>query len=190
MATWTSGAATGCYRPGSARADGCIRSTGRISSRHNGGSSAQGTHRRRSPSTRRSSPGSPIPSAQTFVSNLRQLGIVVEPNYFDGATFAKKLYTPGEPWDVALAGVGASYPDPAGALIPLLRGTRYEAQFNAANRVTGAARAKAWAELETDLMTNDPPVAAYGDFTPLGLVSQNFGCWSEFDFDLAAVCKK
>ena len=130
-----------------------------------------------------------VPSAQTFASNLRQLGIVVDVESFDLPTFVKKLDAPGEPWDVALApGSGAAYPDPAGALVPLLRGTRYEARINAANRVTGAARAKAWAELEADLMLNDPPVAAYADFTPLALVSKRFGCWSELD--LAAVCKK
>ena len=42
-------------------------------------------------------------------------------------------------------------------------------------------------------MADDPPVAAYADFTPLAFVSlRNFGCWSGADanLDLATVCKK
>ena len=109
-------------------------------------------------------------------------------------TLIEKVNTRGEPWDLAwLPGAGAAYPDPAGAFGQLVRGTKYEARFNAANRLTGAARAKAWADLEADLMRNDPPVATYADFTPLAFVSlRNFGCWTGADahLDLAAVCKK
>lgn len=131
-------------------------------------------------------------SAQMFVSNLRPLGITVRVHPFDAATLAEKLETPGEPWDVALVNSSAPYPDPAGVLIPLLQGTRYEARVNAADRLTGPARAKAWADLEADLMRNDPPVAVYASFTPLILTSRNFGCWGAVNeqIDLAAVCKK
>ena len=104
----------------------------------------------------------------------------------------KKLNTPGEPWDVTVGGGSAQYPDPAGVLVPLLRDTRYEARANAANRVTdAAARAKSWAVLEADLMRNDPPVAVYGDWTPLVFVSRSYGCGRlGYVLDLAAVCKK
>ena len=46
--------------------------------------------------------------------------------------------SPGEPWDLAWSPQGLVYPDPAGALFPLLRGTGYEARFNAANRMAAA----------------------------------------------------
>ena len=86
--------------------------------------------------------------------------------YFDFATLlARSSDTKGEPWDVAWLPWGAWYADPAGAILPMLRGTRYEARINAANRATGAARVKSWADLETDLMRNDPPVAVYADVT-------------------------
>ena len=101
--------------------------------------------------------------------------------------------TPGEPWDVAWLPWQAWYADPAGALLPLLNGTRYEARVNAANPVTGAARARAWADLEADLMRNDPPAAVYAGETPLLLLSRNFGCFRwipVYDVDLAAACKK
>ncbi|HEU0303522.1 MAG TPA: ABC transporter substrate-binding protein [Gaiellaceae bacterium] len=143
-----------------------------------------------------------LAGAQVFASNLKQLGIHVEVKAFELFTLRAKLNTPREPWDVAWFTLWAAYPDPAGLLLPLLRGTEYEAQANAANRLTGAAaRAKAWAELEADLMLNDPPVAVYADVTYRALVSRRFGCWSgapgehafrrqENDLDLGAVCKK
>ena len=141
-------------------------------------------------------------AAQVFVSNLRQLDIHVNVEYSQLPTLLEKLNTRGEPWDVGWSPWPAFYPDPAAALVPLLRGTKYEARVNAANRVTGAAaRAKAWAKLEADLMLNDPPVATYADVTFRALVSRNFGCWSgapgvhsfrrqENDLDLGAVCKR
>ena len=130
-----------------------------------------------------------VKSAQVFIFNMRQLGIEVEPHYFAFLTLQEKLATPGEPWDVAGVGIDAVYPDPAGVFVPLLRGTRYEARVNAANRLRGADRAKAWADLETELMRDDPPVAAYGDWRPLFFVSRSFGCWGQ-ELDFAAVCKK
>jgi oligopeptide transport system substrate-binding protein len=131
-----------------------------------------------------------VASAQAFAFNLRQLDIEVDVKVFEFRAVGDKLNTPGEPWDVAPAGLSADYPDPAGVLIPLLRGTRYEPRVDAANRVLGdAARAKAWADLEADLMRNDPPVAAYADWNPLYFVSRNFGCWGPV-VDLGAVCKK
>ncbi len=138
-----------------------------------------------------------LPSAQVFVSNLNEIGIEVKVKPFDLGTLVERLETPGEPWDVALLPLGGvAYPDPAAVLVPLLRGTRYEARIDAANRVRGAtARARAWADLEADLMRNDPPVAAYANGTGLVLVSRSFGCWiperpSRYGLDLGAVCKK
>jgi ABC-type oligopeptide transport system substrate-binding subunit len=131
------------------------------------------------------------PSAQEFVVNMRQLGIEVDYQPFDLLELFAKLDVRGEPWDVALFPVESTYPDPAGAFISLLHGTRYEALIDAANRLTGAIRAKAWADLETDLMLNDPPVAAYADSTSLFFVSRSFGCWRlGYGADLGAVCKK
>ena len=134
---------------------------------------------------------------------MKRIGIDVDVESFELFTLRDRLATPGEPWDVACCPQGAApYPDPAGAFVPRLRGTEYEARANAANSLTGAAaRAKALAELEAELMRNDPPVAVYADFMFRALVSRRFGCWSgvpgehafrrqENDLDLGAVCKK
>jgi ABC-type oligopeptide transport system substrate-binding subunit len=133
--------------------------------------------------------------AGVFVYNLRQLDIEVEVKVFDFETWLRKLATPGEPWDVSVGAggaVSAPYPDPAAALIPLLRGTRWQTRVEAANRLTDpAARARAWADLEADLVRDDPPVAAYGDWNPPFFVSRRFGCWGPGqDLDFAAVCKR
>ena len=118
-----------------------------------------------------------------FASNLRPLGIDVEVKPFELLTLIEKLDTRGSRGTSHGSPGGAAYPDPAGAFFPLLRGTRYEARFNAANRLADAARAKAWANLEADLMRNDPPVAVYADFTPPAFVSRRFGCWTGADFE-------
>jgi ABC-type transport system substrate-binding protein len=142
--------------------------------------------------------------ARVFASNLKRLGIDVHVESFELNALQARLATRGEPWDVACCPqlAGASYPDPAGALVPWLRDPKYEARVEAANRLTGAAaRAKAWAGLEAELMRNDPPVAVYADVTFRALVSRRFGCWSgapgehafrlqENDLDLGAVCRK
>ena len=132
-------------------------------------------------------------NARVFASSLRPLGIDVRIELFSFPTLLRKLTTPGEPWDVTWLPWQASYPDPAGFLLHLLHDTRYEARVNAANRVTGAARASAWANLEADLMRNDPPAAVYADDTSLLLLSRSFGCFRSvpvYHVDLAAACKK
>ena len=136
--------------------------------------------------------GFDVKSAEVFIFNLRQLGIEVEPHYFAFLTLQEKLRTQGEPWDIAPRGVTPAYPDPAAAFIPLLRGTRYETRGHAINRLANdTARTKAWADLEADLMSDDPPLAAYADWKPLFFVSRNFGCWGPGRWlDFAAVCKK
>ena len=130
--------------------------------------------------------------ADVLESNLRPLGIDVEVESFDITTLFQRLQKSGEQWDLAWSAQITLYPDPAGALFPHVRGTRWEPRFDAVNRMTNAAaRTKALAELEADLMRNDPPVAVWGDFTPLAFVSQKFGCWgADVRLDLAAVCKK
>jgi ABC-type oligopeptide transport system substrate-binding subunit len=134
-----------------------------------------------------------VANAQVFTRNLRQLGIEVDVKQFEFRALLAKLTTKGEPWDVTWLPWQAWYPDPAGFFLPLLRGTRYAAGVDAANRLSGAARAKAWAELESDLMRNDPPAAVYADSMTLTLLSRSFGCYRwvpVYEVDLAAACKK
>jgi ABC-type transport system substrate-binding protein len=136
-----------------------------------------------------------IASAEVFASNLKQLGIRVNVEYFDFELLLQKLRARGtqaQPWDIGWLIWGSFYDDPAGVFIPLLRDTRLGARVDGANGVTGAGRAKAWADLEAYLMRNDPPVAAYAHGMRIDLVSPSFGCYRSdafYELDFAAACK-
>jgi ABC-type transport system substrate-binding protein len=61
------------------------------------------------------------------------------------------------------------------------------------SRLSGSARAKAWADLDVEMMRDDPPWAPF--MTPSGrdFVSASLGCYlyhPVYGFDLAAACKK
>ena len=67
------------------------------------------------------------------------------------------------------------------------------ARIESADRQTGAARRQAWADLDSDLMRNDPPWAPFLYFNTRDLVSSSFGCFVAnpvYGVDLAAACKK
>ena len=62
-----------------------------------------------------------------------------------------------------------------------------------ANRLSGAARRGAWAELEVDLMRNSLPWAPIVHGTSRISVSRIFGCFVNhpvYGVELAAACKK
>ena len=96
--------------------------------------------------------------------------------YYDFFALNREAGTRGEPFDIVFHGWIGDYPDPAaffgGVLIPICvrRATantsyysnpRVTARMDAANRLSGAARRKAWADLDADLMRNDPPWAPF-----------------------------
>ena len=63
----------------------------------------------------------------------------------------------------------------------------------AANRLTGEARRKAWADLDVDLMRDNPPWAPFAHLQIPTFVSQSLGCFLDkpvYGFDIAAACKK
>ena len=65
--------------------------------------------------------------------------------------------------------------------------------MEAANRLTGAARRKAWADLDADLMRNNPPWAPIVHLQRRTFVSRSFGCFvvhPVYGVDIAAACKK
>jgi peptide/nickel transport system substrate-binding protein len=143
-----------------------------------------------------------------FAFNLKQIGIDVDVRYFDPAALNQRAGTRGEPFDVVFTGLGADYADPAGFLEPLLstelratgnlntsyfRDRRLNARMRAASRLTGAARRRAWVELELDLIRNDPPWAPAVHDTQVDFVSRSFGCYLNhpvYGVDIAAACKK
>ena len=137
-------------------------------------------------------------NAQVLASNLRQLGIDVEVKYFEFTTLLGKLRLPSEPWDLAWLPWTAWYADPAGFLTLFAHsakseGSKFQVRVDALNQLTGAARTKAWTELESDVMRNDPPVVSYMNPSALTLLSRSYGCFryhAIYEVDLGAACKK
>ena len=142
--------------------------------------------------------------ARTIVSNLKQIGIEVKVKHFDFTVLPEKVAASGEPFDLALGGWIADYPDPATFFVPLLANgsrvwginlddPRINRRIEAANRLRGEARRNAWADLDVDLMRENPPWAplVYHGY-PI-FVSQSTGCvvaHPVYLFDIAAACKK
>ena len=124
--------------------------------------------------------------------------------YFFVTPLAAKVATRGEPFDLALGGWIADYADPASFFVPLLyRGSgaqgvnlddpRVNERIEAANRLTGEARRRAWADLDIDLMRDNPPWAPLVNNQIRTFVSRSTGCVLDhplYGFDIAAVCKK
>ena len=115
--------------------------------------------------------------AQVVQFNLRQIGIDVEIKQFDRVVQHEKVGTRGEPFDISHSGWGADYPDPYNFINVLLDGRRIQAtnnvneayfntpSFNAkmerASRLFGAARLRAYGNLDIDIMRNSAPLAPY-----------------------------
>ena len=67
------------------------------------------------------------------------------------------------------------------------------AKIEAASRLTGEARRKAWADLDAYLMRDNPPVAPLYHSNTRAFVSKSFDCFFMHPFygvDIAAACKK
>src|SRR6266545_4750539 len=153
----------------------------------------------------------PFPAwAQIFQFNLKRLGIDVEIKYFPFGVVAEKAGIRGEPFDVAILAWSVDYADPITFFGPLLNGNnltptgnlnlahfdrpKYNREIERIDRLTGVARRRAWAELDVEMMRNDPPWAPFMNGAQRDFVSKSFGCYLFQpvigDFDIAAACKK
>jgi len=147
--------------------------------------------------------------AQSVALDLGRLGIDVEVKHFDAEILVQRLGTRGEPFDIALNGWAADYGDAGSFLEPILNGKdlgptgnlnvsyfddpQTNARIEAASRLTGEARRKAWADLDVDLMRDNPPVAPIIHINTRAFISKSFGCFLMHPFygvDIAAACKK
>ena len=140
--------------------------------------------------------------------NLKQIGIELDVKYYDFSTRLEKLGTRGEPFDLSYNNWGVDYADPAAFFEPLLGGDlratgntnlsyysnqRATARMEAASRLSGTARRNAWADLDADLMRDDPPWAPIAHQAARTFVSPSYGCFVRnpiYGIDLAAACKK
>jgi ABC-type oligopeptide transport system substrate-binding subunit len=145
-----------------------------------------------------------VTAAQVLAYNLKQLGIDLDVKYYEPVVVVEKVRTPGEPFDIALIGWAADYADAAGFFLPLLGrdgagfgvnldDSRVRRRLEAASRLTGEARSRAWADLDADLMRDNPPWAPFMHLNNRTLVSKSLGCFYNhplYRVDIVSVCKR
>jgi peptide/nickel transport system substrate-binding protein len=138
--------------------------------------------------------------AEVVRLNLAQIGLDVDVE--EVPNLLQRLRTPGEPWDIALVGWFADYPDPFNFLNELFSGDNnlghfedvtFERRMRQASRLDGAARIAAYTLLERDLMQRAAPIAPFIVMNDVLFVSSSVGCFTYDPTagpDLAGMCKK
>jgi ABC-type transport system substrate-binding protein len=132
-----------------------------------------------------------------------QLQVIPRPNYFT------RLATPGEPFDLAVAGWGADYADPWDFVDVLLHGKNapgaggsdtnfsrfddpaFNQRMDDASPLQPPARYDAYSSLDHDIMADAAPWASFGNVNVRDFFSARIGCHAFnplFGMDLAALC--
>jgi YVTN family beta-propeller protein len=140
--------------------------------------------------------------AQIVKNDLGAIGLHVQIKTFPFTNFFRHLATPGEPFDLAIAGWSADYPDPTQILNTLLDGSAgipafndpaYQRRLAAAARLSGPQRYLTYGALDLDLARNAAPLAAFGNQSSNDFFSARIGCQiynGIYGMDLAALCVK
>ena len=142
-------------------------------------------------------------------ANLSAIGVDVEVKEFPYGVLFAKAGTKGEPFDIAVAGWAADYPDPFNFLNNLLDGTRIKPHGNsnwayfddptqnrklkAAAKLAGLERYRAYGALDVDLARNAAPLVAIANLASRDFFSARMGCQLHhpvYGIDLAALCLK
>jgi len=148
-------------------------------------------------------------AAQIVQFNLKQIGLNVNTHLFARAVQIDKEGTRGEPFDITSEGWIADYADPYDFLNVLLSGDSlhasnnnnvayfndpsYNKQMRSAALLSGAGRYTAYGKLDVNMMSQNPPWAAWRNFNDRILLSNRVGCFtfnSTYSVDLAALCIK
>ena len=95
------------------------------------------------------------------------------------------------------------YPDAAGLFVPLLSregpldlaidDSRIGRRVEEANLLTGETRRRAWADLDVDLMRDDPPWVPFAHTQRRFFLSKSLGCFVPHPIlgvEITALCKK
>jgi peptide/nickel transport system substrate-binding protein len=146
-----------------------------------------------------------IAQSQIIARDLRPIGIHVVVKIFPGPALFQLLFTRGTPFDMTLLGYGPDYWDPAAMLNVLFDGRtigtpysvnigrfdspKYNALLDAADKLTGTARYRAYGKLDVNLARNAAPMVPYENERVSSFVSKRVACIVVNPFlDLAAVC--
>lgn len=134
--------------------------------------------------------------AQVLRRNLKAIGIQLEIKQFPLQVMFEKLYTPGEPYDLAWVGLNAPYNDPAAFFggfndFSHLKSPRYKRQLALAAQLSGPARYRAYGTLDVELARDAAPAIAAMNVNTWAFVSARTGCVVMNPYlDLTAVCLK
>ena len=138
--------------------------------------------------------------AQIVKANLASIGIDAQVKTFPFGALFQRLARKGEPFDMAVSGWQADYPDPANFLnfqllsgmYPPLDNPAYKRRLETAARLSGPARFLAYSKLDADLARNVAPWVAVGNASSPDFFSARMGCQvfqPAYGFiDLGALC--
>lgn len=147
--------------------------------------------------------------AQIVKAGLAAIGVDVQPQPIPPRQYFARLATPGEPYDLAVAGWVADYADPSTFVDVLLHGKNspgaggsdtnygsfddpvFNQRMDDASRLQPPARYDAYAALDHDLMADAAPWAPWGNINARDFFSARIGCHTFnplFGMDLAALC--
>ena len=149
-------------------------------------------------------------SVQVIQANLKRIGIEVEPKVFTFAVLIEKAGRQGEPFDMFFIGWFADYADPYDFINVLLHGRSisktnnintaywndpaYNRKMDAAARLSGDARYRAYGALDIDITRNASPFVISMNGTTREFISERVGCYSYQpawgQMNLALVCLK
>jgi peptide/nickel transport system substrate-binding protein len=145
--------------------------------------------------------------AQIIKQELARIGLDIAIHTWPPPILFQKIANPKEPFDMAFVGWLNTVPDPSLFLNSLFDGSgigtpantnysyfnspKWNKAFEAAARLSGEARYRAYADLDEKLAREEAPAFAYSVDNALTLVSARVGCIVVNPYlDLAAVCLK
>jgi ABC-type oligopeptide transport system substrate-binding subunit len=148
--------------------------------------------------------------AQVLTSNLKRLGIDVVVRYFPFKEVVRRAGIRGEPFDMDISAWSVDYADAITFFGPLLNGNnlrrkgnlnearfdrpKYNRKIERIDRMRGEQRRRAWANLDVEMMRDDPPWAPVMNGAQRDFVSKSFGCYLfqpiAGHFALGVACKK
>jgi peptide/nickel transport system substrate-binding protein len=148
-------------------------------------------------------------AAQILQYNLKQIGVDLDVQTYATPVQIAKMGTKGEPFDIGWHGWSADYADPYDFLNVLLDGknigptnnnnlayfddAKFQKKLDAAARLTGDARYKAYGQLDIDLASHAAPWAAWSNANARIFVSSKVGCYTYnpvYGTDLTQLCLK
>ena len=133
-----------------------------------------------------------VNTGQMVQANLKAIGLDVEVKPYTFAVLIDKTGTRSEPSDMYSIGWFADYPDPYDFINILLDGRTivaknnintsyfnvpaYQKKMDAAARLTGDARYRAYGNLDIDITRNQSPLVITGNSNIREFISSKVGC--------------